>query len=77
MIGYYLLFSPIVTLLSWIPLIGGLLSWIVGFAAAIIAFLAGSLTFLLVFALAWIRYRPLIGIAIFALIGAVIVGLTI
>jgi hypothetical protein len=68
MFGYYLLFSPLVTLLSWIPLIGGLLSWIFALAAAIIGFVIGSVNFTIIFALAWIRYRPVYGIILLTLI---------
>jgi hypothetical protein len=62
MFGYYLLFSPIITLISWIPLIGGLLSYVLALAAAIIGFVLGSVNFTIVFALAWIRYRPILGV---------------
>ena len=74
--GFYLLFSPIITLISWIPLIGTLFSYILGFAAFIIALIIGSLTFLLVFALAWVRYRPLLGLLILTLIFVVVLGLS-
>jgi hypothetical protein len=57
-------------------LIGTLFSYILGFAAFIIAFVIGSLTFLLVFALAWIRYRPLLGLLLLTLIFVVILGLS-
>ena len=70
--GFYLLFSPIITLISWIPLIGTLFSYILGFAAFVIALIIGSLTFLLVFALAWVRYRPLLGLLILTLIFVVV-----
>jgi hypothetical protein len=75
-LGFYLLFSPIITLISWIPLIGTLFSYILGFAAFVIALVAGSLTFLLVFAVAWVRYRPLLGLLILTLIFVVILGIS-
>ena len=75
-LGFYLLFSPIITLISWIPLIGTLFSNILGFAAFVIALVAGSLTFLLVFAVAWVRYRPLLGLLILTLIFVVILGIS-
>ena len=62
MFGYYLLFSPKINLISWIPLIGGLLSYVLALAAAIIGFVLGSVKFTIVFALAWIRYRPILGV---------------
>ena len=55
------MFEPITELLSWIPLIGWLLSDIVGFADLIIALIVGTITFFLVDALAWIRYRQMVG----------------
>ena len=41
-----------------------------------VALIIGSLTFLTVFALAWIRYRPLLGILILTLIFAVILAIS-
>lgn len=74
-LGFYLFFSPIISLISWIPLIGTLLGYILGFAVFIVAFVLGSLIFFLVFALAWIRYRPLFGILLLTAVFAVTLGL--
>ena len=74
-LGFYLFFSPIISLISWIPLIGTLLGYILGFAVFIVAFVLGSLIFFLVFALAWVRYRPLFGILLLTAIFAVTLGL--
>merc|ERR1712032_376334 len=46
MVGFYLLFSPIIQLLAWIPLVGWLLAWIVKIAAAITAFFCRRHNFL-------------------------------
>ena len=75
--GFYLFFSPIVSLISWIPLIGVLLGYILGFAVFIIALVLGSLIFFLVFALAWIRYRPLFGALLLTGILAVTITLVV
>ncbi len=61
MIGHFLLFSPIIKLLAWIPLVGWLLAAIIKFAAVIFAVIWGSLMHLVVMCVAWIVYRPLIG----------------
>lgn len=67
--GWYLLFMPIITLLSWIPLVGSLLSYVVAFAAAIFAVITGGTIACLVLGLAWVFFRPLIGISLLLLTG--------
>lgn len=69
MLGFFFLFSPIVGLLSWIPLIGALLGMIVQIVAAIVAFFVGGSISCLVLALAWIRFRPCIGISLLLCVG--------
>ena len=49
-------------------MIGWLLSDIAGFADLIIALILGTITFFLVVAIAWIRYRPMIGFTFLAII---------
>ena len=61
LVGHFLLFSPIIKLLAWIPLVGWLLAAIIKFAAVIFAIIWGSLLHLIVMCVAWIVYRPLIG----------------
>lgn len=65
--GWYLLFMPIITLLSWIPLVGTLLSYVVAFAAALFALVVGGTVACLVLGLAWLFFRPLIGITLLVL----------
>lgn len=60
--GFFLLFSPVIALLKWIPLVGWLLGGIVAIAAALFSLVVGSVISLLVIAIAWVFYRPLIGI---------------
>lgn len=68
--GFYLLFSPIMALLAWIPLIGGLLKAVVGFAVAIATFVVAVTSCLLVISIAWIFYRPMIGVPLLMAVGA-------
>jgi len=69
MLGFFFLFSPIVGLLTWIPLIGALLGMIVQVVAAIVAFIVGGALSCFVLALAWIRFRPCIGISLMLVVG--------
>ena len=63
--GWYCLFAPVIALLSWIPLVGYLLGGVVAIAAGIFAFVVGLVISLLTIAIAWVFYRPLIGIVLF------------
>jgi len=69
MLGFFLLFSPIVELLKWIPLVGMLLGMIVQVVAAIVGFVVGGTIACLVLALAWLRFRPCIGISLLLCVG--------
>ena len=70
-LGIYLLFSPIMSTLAWIPLIGGLLSNVVAFAAFLTALIVGGTISCLVIGVAWVFFRPLVGVPLLA---ATIVG---
>lgn len=65
-LGLYLLFSPIIALLTWIPLVGWLLGGVVAIAAIVFSLVVGTVVSLLVIALAWLVYRPLIGCLLLA-----------
>ena len=67
--GFYLLFSPVIAVLKWIPLVGWLLGGVVSFAAAIFGVIVGGVISLLIIALAWVVYRPLIGLTLLAGVG--------
>ena len=69
-LGFYLLFSPIIALLSWIPLVGWLLGGIVAIAAILFALVVGLTISILTIAIAWVFYRPLVGILLLACVGA-------
>ena len=66
--GHYLLFSPIIALLSWIPLVGFLLAGVLKFAAILFALLWATIVHFLVLSVAWIVYRPLIGCLLLAVV---------
>jgi hypothetical protein len=59
--GHFLLFTPIIRLLAWIPLVGALLSKIIAFAVGIFAVIWASMLHFAVMGVAWIFYRPLFG----------------
>lgn len=67
-LGIYLLFSPIIYTLSWIPLVGYFLSTGFGLVACLFALILSIVLSLLTIAIAWIAYRPLFGLL---LLGAV------
>lgn len=60
MIGIGLIFKPLVTLGDVVPFIGSILN----FGTGIISFVLALVVSLLVIALAWIFYRPLLGIGL-------------
>jgi len=63
-IGFYLLFMPVIKLLAWVPLVGSLLSAVAGLAAFVFALVVGGTVACLVLGLAWLFYRPIIGITL-------------
>jgi hypothetical protein len=71
-IGHFLLFSPIIKILGWIPLVGMLLSKILAFAAGIFALIWASMVHILVLGLAWLFYRPIFGICLLVTTGAIL-----
>jgi hypothetical protein len=71
-LGIYLLFSPIVNLLGFIPLIGGIISGIVGFAIVLAAFLISIPIYILAIAIAWLFYHPKVGLILLAIGGAIL-----
>ena len=64
-------FSPITTLLGYVPLVGGFLSGALGIAIFIAAVIVAIPLFLLAVAISWMAFHPKIGIAI--LVGALAV----
>jgi len=74
LIGFMLLFSPIFSLLDLIPLVGSFLSSAVTLVVFIVAFVLTLAISTLVIALAYLLYRPFVGIAYLLLTAAIIVG---
>ena len=72
-LGFLLFLSPAKVLASFIPAVGG----VVGFSTAVLAAVLTLLVAPLAIALAWLAYRPLLGIAVLAagLLAALGVGL--
>jgi hypothetical protein len=68
-LGWYLLFAPIIGLIAWIPLVGSLLSTIVAFAAFIFSLIVGTTVACLILALAWLVFRPLYGVILLTVTG--------
>jgi uncharacterized membrane protein len=59
--GHYCLFSPVIALLAWIPLVGHLLASALTFAVIVFALLWASVLHILVLGFAWVFYRPIFG----------------
>lgn len=72
--GICMFFSPITTILGFIPLVGGILKGTVGFVIFLAAVLVCIPLFIIAFSLAWLRYHPKVGIVIFG-IGILILGI--
>ncbi len=67
--GLFLLFSPVIAVLKWIPLVGWLLGGVMWIAAYVFAIVVGLVVSCLVIAIAWIFYRPILGISLLLLTG--------
>lgn len=69
-VGHYFLFAPVIALLGMIPLVGWLLSGIVAVAAVIFAIVVGLTLSTLTIAIAWVFFRPLVGIPLLLAVAA-------
>lgn len=69
MIGHALLFTPIIALLAWIPLVGHLLAAILWFAAIIFALLWATVLQFLIMGVSWLVYRPVYGMCMLTVVG--------
>ena len=70
--GIYLFFSPIVNLLGYIPLIGGIISGIVGFAIFLASFLIAIPLYILAISIAWLVFHPKVGLILLAIGGVIL-----
>ena len=66
--GVCALFKPLSTLANFVPILGG----IVDMAVGLVGLIVGLAISLVVIAIAWIRFRPLIGIALLVVVGALV-----
>ena len=65
-LGFATILKPLSAITSYVPILGGLVSSAVGLVALILGLCVG----LVVIALAWIRFRPLVGIGLLVVVGA-------
>lgn len=72
MIGFAALLSPIAFLVKWIPLLGKGIAKVIGFIGGLIGFIVS----MLIIAIAWLFYRPLISIILFVCIGGAVFLIT-
>ena len=73
-IGHALLFTPILDLLAYIPLVGKFLSAVLGFAAILFALLWASVVHCVIMGVSWFVYRPVYAIiAISVLVISIII----
>ena len=62
--GYGAILNPLSTLASFVPILGGLVGGLLG----LLAFLIGIIHSLLIIVIAWFRFRPILSIALIAVI---------
>ncbi len=70
-IGFATILKPISAITSYVPLLGGL----VGSAVGLVSFILGLCLGLIIIALSWVVYRPLLGIGLLIVVAALIVFL--
>ena len=68
-IGFFLIFTPIIVLLKWIPLIGVFLGGAAMIAAFLIALIVGLTLSISNIALAWLLFRPFLAISLLSIVG--------
>lgn len=69
--GIGAILKPISAITSYIPILGSL----VGAAVGLVSFVLGLALSLIIIAVAWIRFRPILGICLLAIVAALIVFL--
>ena len=75
-IGIWIFFAPIASILSFIPLLGGLLSTLASWIALLFGLIVGSVVSFLIITLAWFFYRPLISLVLIVVAVGLTVGLS-
>ena len=64
-----MIFTPLIVILKWIPLIGFLLGSIAKLAALVIALVTGVTVSVFVISLAWLFFRPLFALTLLTISG--------
>ena len=67
--GLYLIFTPLILMMKWIPLVGFLLGHITALAAALFAFVIGVTMSVLVMSIAWLIFRPMVALSLLSVSG--------
>lgn len=67
--GLWFIFTPIIVILKWVPLIGLFLGGVAQLASFLFALLAGVSVSLFVISLAWLFYRPFLSLSMLAISG--------
>lgn len=62
-LGVFLFFGPITTLFGYMPLVGGFLKGVAGLVVILGGILFSLPIYTMVLGIAWIRYRPYVGIS--------------
>ena len=68
-IGLWMIFTPIIVILKWIPLIGALLGGVAALASFLFALLVGVTLSLLNIATAWLFFRPCLALSLLTIVG--------
>ena len=66
--GLWMIFTPIIAILKWIPLIGALLGGVATLASFLFALLVGVTLSLLNIAVAWLFFRPCLALSLLTLV---------
>jgi hypothetical protein len=67
-LGIFLLFSPLIYVVRFIPLVGYLLSHGISYIVWVFAFVVAITLTALTIAMAWVYYRPIIGFSLLAVV---------
>ena len=73
MAGFRTILKPISAITSYVPLLGSL----VGTAMGLVSFVLSLTLSLFIIAIAWIRFRPIIGISLLAVVAILLIFLII
>ena len=75
-LGHTLLFSPIIYLLKWIPLVGSLLTSVASMAAFFFSLFWATALHFFVMSISWIYFRPWFGILLLFGVVFMVIGMS-